>query len=363
MPISVNGANGITFADGSIQNTGASGFGFKNRIINGAMMIDQRNNGSSITSDGFVVDRFQVISNTSDFTSNRSTTVPSGQPFKNSIYIKPTATKTPGAGTYAAIITNIEGFNIVDMMWGTAAAKSITVSFWVRSSKIGTYCWGTKNADATRSYSVTYTINAANTWEYKSFTVPGCTDGSWPVDNTRGITCDFWLAGNNTQSSTKNAWYAGNINMNTDQVNFFDSTSNEFYLTGVQIEVGSTATAFDYRDYGRELMMCQRYFSKIGGTTSGEPVGTGNIQDAPNSAWVYVKFPTTMRAAPTLAYSQLQIVNNANYALAVSSIRGQYAGLDSANFGVNCSSNGTTFAAVQLQTSATAGYLSMSAEL
>ena len=301
----------IQTAADSISNSAGSPYGFKNRIINGAMVIDQRNVGASVTAaNSFVVDRFQVASNASDFTSNRSTVVPSGQPFKNSIYIKPTSTKSPGAGTYAAIVTTVEGFNISDFMWGTAGAKPITLSFWVRSSKIGSYCWGIKNADASRSYSVTYTINSANTWEYKSFTIPGCTDGSWPIDNTRGTSCDFWLAGNNTQSSTKNAWYAGNINMNTDQVNFFDSTSNEFYLTGVQMELGSQATAFDWRDYGTELQLCQRYFQKsfnqsLAVGTTGSLSGSINLIQyvvSGNYVAIPVQLIPQMRATPTMTW-------------------------------------------------------------
>lgn len=257
---------------GAIEAAMSTPFGMRNRIINGDMRIDQRNAGSSITSSGFVVDRFQTISNTSDFTSNRSTTVPSNQDFKYSIYVKPTSTKSPSSGTYCAIITNVEGYNIDDLGWGTSVAKSIIVSFWVRSTKTGSYCFSTKNADATRSYSTTYTISASNTWEYKTLTIPGDTTGTWNSTNGRGLTADFWLAGNNTQSSIKDTWYAGNINMNTDQVNFFDSTSNEFYLTGVQLEIGTIATDFERRPYGIELQLCQRYYETS--YPSGTRVGT-----------------------------------------------------------------------------------------
>ena len=368
MPISVNGANGITFADGSIQNTGAAGFGFKNRIINGDMRIDQRNAGANVTAGyGYSIDRWQVDSyggqggKINQQQNAGSVTPPVG--FTNYLGLTSTSAFSVGAGDGLVLNQRIEGFNCADLGWGTANAKTVTLSFWVRSSLTGTFGGALVNQAGNRSYPFNYTISSANTWEYKTITIAGDTTGTWNTNNAGCIQVNFGLGVGTTYSGTAGTWAGAYYGSTTGATSVVGTRGATFYITGVQLEKGSTATAFDYRDYGRELALCQRYFSKIGGTTSTEPVGTGNIQDAANSAWVYVKFPTTMRAAPTLAYSQLQIVNNANYALTVSSIRGQYAGLDSANFGVNCSSNGTTFAAVQLQTSATAGYLSMSAEL
>jgi hypothetical protein len=237
---------------------------FKNKIINGAMLIAQRTTSAVTTSGSYPVDRFVVASNANDFTSIQNTTVPSGSNFLYSVSIQPTSTKTPGAGTYATISQGVEGFNMQGLGWGTASAQPITVSFWVRSSKTGIYSVSTKNADASRAWCQEYTINAANTWEFKSYTITGCPDGSWPINNTRGMTFDFWLSGQNTQTSTIGSWISGNANMSTNQVNFFDNTSNVFYITGLQVEVGTVATSFDYRSYGTELFLCQRYYEPFG---------------------------------------------------------------------------------------------------
>jgi hypothetical protein len=205
----------------------------RNLIINGAMQVAQRGTSAVTTSGSFPVDRWKTASNASDFSAQQSSTVPSGEGFQYSVSISPSSTKTPGTGTYFAISHNIEGNNIYMLNWGTSAAKKATLSFWVRSSKTGTYSVGTKNAGATRAIVNEYTISSADTWEFKTITIPGVTDGSWPIDNTRGLTLDFWLAGNNAATSTIGSWLSANANMSTNQVNFFDSTSNNFYLTGV----------------------------------------------------------------------------------------------------------------------------------
>jgi hypothetical protein len=276
----------------------------RNLVINGAMQVAQRGTSAVTTSGSFAVDRWISSSNASDFSAQQSTTVPSGEGFKYSYTVSPSSTKTPSSGTYFAVSQRVEGNNIYMLNWGTSAAKKATLSFWVRSSKTGTYSIGTKNAGATRAIVNEYTINSADTWEYKTITIPGVTDGSWPIDNTRGLTLDFWLAGNNSATSTIGSWLSANANMSTNQVNFFDSTSNNFYLTGVQLELGEQATPFEHRSYGDELARCQRYFVRFDASTQGDYARIGSaVQTSATLARGTIPLPVPMRTEPSSAYS------------------------------------------------------------
>ena len=274
----------------------------KNLIMNGDMRIAQRGTSAVTTSGSFTVDRWKNISNASDFSAVQSTTVPSGQGFYKSIHISPTSTKSPGSGTYFFTSHYIEGFNMGHLDWGNSGAKTVTVSFWVRSSKTGIYSMGMKNAGATRSRQQEYTISSANTWEKKTITVTGETSGSWPVDNTRGIAIDFCLAGNASATGTVGSWISANSNMSTNQVNFFDSTSNNFYITGVQLEVGDSASDFEHRSHGEELALCQRYYYQCGflaGTYYGGGSGCAYAFNGSESGGAN-NFPVTMRTPPTV---------------------------------------------------------------
>jgi len=354
--------NAVALAQGASNNVT-----MRNRIINGAMVIDQRNAGASVTptGNGYTLDRWRAeISASSKFSVQQnagSVTPPTG--FTKYLGTTSLSAYSISSTDYFVVKQAIEGNNIADLGWGASGASAVTLSFKVYSSLTGTFGGVIQNADATRSYPFTYTISSANTWTSISINIAGDTTGTWQTGTSAGINVYYGLGVGTTYSGTSGAWASANYISATGATSVVGTNGATFYITGVQLEAGTTASPFEYRQYGTELQLCQRYYAKLGGNYSTEAVGVGNIQDAANSAWVYVKYPTTMRASPTMAYSQLQINNNANYSLAVSSIRGQYAGLDSANFGVNCSSSGTTFAAVQLQTSATAGYLSMSAEL
>ena len=266
MPISVNGANGITFADGSIQNTGAAGFGFKNRIINGAMVIDQRNAGASITAndDTYAIDRFKTAaSHSSKLTAQQnagSVTPPAG--FSKYLGYTSSSAYSIGTSDYFVCQQSIEGFNIADLAWGTASASPITLSFWVRSSLTGTFGGSLRNSDASRSYPFTYTISAANTWEYKTIIIAGDTNGTWGSTNGIGIALGFGLGVGSTLSGTAGAWAGANYRSATSATSVVGTNGATFYITGVQLEKGSTATAFEYRDHGRELQLCQRYYEK-----------------------------------------------------------------------------------------------------
>jgi hypothetical protein len=238
--------------------------GFRNRIINGAMVIDQRNAGAAVTTaSSFPVDRFICQFNTDGaFSSSRSTTAPTG--FTNSLFWTTTTADASLSSLQQAVIQqNIEGFNIADLGWGTANAKTVTLSFWVRSSLTGTFGGSLKNSATNRSYPFTYTISVADTWEFETITIAGDTSGTWLTDNGTGITVSFGLGVGTDRSGTAGAWNSNNNNSATGAVSVIGTLNATFYITGVQLEVGSTATSFDYLDYGRSLIQCQRYYQSI----------------------------------------------------------------------------------------------------
>jgi hypothetical protein len=298
MTVSVNGTTGITFNDASIQNTAATGFGFKNRIINGAMMIDQRNAGASVTgTTAFPVDRFAIrISGGGSgvITAQQSAIVPSGQGFVNSLLLQATTVDTSiGASEAYWLQQKIEGFNTADFGFGTAGASTVTLSFWVRSSVTGTFSTVLQNSAGNRSYVSEYTISSADTWEKKTITVAGDTSGTWLTTNGIGVSVLFALAVGSTYQQTPNSWGATAFATgSSSQMNFMNTLNSTFYITGVQLEKGSTATSFDYRPYGTELALCQRYYWK--GTAWGY---------AGTSQGSFVSFPTTLRASPTVTGS------------------------------------------------------------
>jgi hypothetical protein len=237
---------------------------FKNRIINGDMRIDQRNAGASVTptSGTYSVDRFKVFCSQSSklsFQQNAGSVTPTTG-FTNYLGITSlsaySVTSTDEFGIYQAI----EGYNMADFAWGTASAKTITISFWVRSSLTGTFGGSLRNSAADRSYAYTYTISVANTWEQKSVTIAGDTSGTWLTTNGAGIYLSFNLGAGSTLVTTANAWAAGNYLAPTGATSVVGTNGATFYITGVQLEVGSSATGFEYVDYGTQLAMCQRYF-------------------------------------------------------------------------------------------------------
>jgi hypothetical protein len=309
MTVSINGTSGLTFNDASTQNTAATGFGFKNRIINGAMVIDQRNAGASVSLTGssvFPVDRMLCFGRASGLgvTGQRSTVAPAG--FINSLLYTATTGTAPTGSDYAGIAQNIEGFNIADLGWGTANAQTVTLSFWVRSSVTGTYPFSVHNNAFNRSYVSTYTVNSANAWEYKTITIVGDTSGTWLTDNGVGMRLVWDMGYGFGTTATANAWQAGDLYSLSGNVKLISNAGATFYITGVQLEKGSTATSFDYRSYGTELALCQRYcivytqdqdFSRI----------------APGSSFtttvaVYqTAFPVEMRAIPTITTTDLSL--------------------------------------------------------
>lgn len=246
----------------SAYDSGSS-MGFRNRIINGDMRIDQRNAGASVavvSSLVFPVDRNQVVVNAaSGSTAQRSTQAPAG--FTNSLVVTIGTGASPTAAQQGRIIQPIEGLNCSGLAWGTASAAPVTISFWVRSSVTGTYAGGLYGGGA---YIFTYSVSAANTWEYKTVTIPGPTTGSWPTDNSASINVNFDLGTGTNYQGTAGSWAAGTLWSTSSAVKLCATTGATFYITGVQLEAGSVATPFERRDYGRELMMCQRYYQTVG---------------------------------------------------------------------------------------------------
>jgi hypothetical protein len=315
MSVTINGTSGLTFNDASTQNTAATGFGFKNRLINSDMRIDQRNAGASVTgTTAFPVDRFAIrISGGGSgvITAQRSTTVPDGQGFVNSLLLQATTVDTSIAAAEAYWLQQkIEGFNTADFGFGAASASTVTLSFWVRSSVTGTFSTVLQNSAGNRSYVSEYTISSADTWEKKTITVTGDTSGTWLVDNGNGLSVFFCLAVGSTYQQTANSWGTTAFATGSpNQVNFMNTLNSTFYITGVQLEKGSTATSFDYRPYGTELDLCQRYYQVIQNTGAGTGSAAGDggfialAAFDTASAYGSLLFQQTMRASPTISLS------------------------------------------------------------
>ena len=317
MPITLNGDTGITtpMYNGSITaNAVTPSVNMKNRIINGAMVIDQRNAGASMTSatnGSYSLDRWGVQNNSgaSRFTLQQnagSVTPPVG--FSNYLGITSTSAYSIASGDVCGFYQNIEGFNTADLNWGTANAKTVTLSFWVRSSLTGTFGGAVKNSADNYSYPFTYTISATNTWEQKSITVAGPTAGTWVgATNGIGIKINFSLGTGADYSGTAGSWSGNAYYSATGATSVVGTNGATFYITGVQLEVGSTATSFDYRPYGTELALCQRYYAQSVSTVAASSLyNTGT--SVYNVGWNYsggswvggsAKLPITMRSTPS----------------------------------------------------------------
>ena len=289
-------ANGNMTVTGTVA--GAYSDMFRNRIINGDMRIDQRNAGAAITSDAFAVDRWMTYFNSGTVSRQQSSVAPPG--FTNSLGITVTSAGNRNATSYCIIQQVIEGYNISDFDMGLSSAKTVTLSFWVRSSLIGLYSGAITTSDNTALYAFTYTINSANTWQYITVTIPGYTSGTWYKTNGVGTLIRFDLgSGSNYQASSLGSWVSG-INQSgvSGTVGFGQTLSATFYITGVQLEVGTVATPFERRPYGTELALCQRYAYKIT-RNSNYPLSMGNAESTTRG---YVSFimPVVMRATPTV---------------------------------------------------------------
>jgi len=283
---------GNAYADGALSN--------RSKIINGAMTIDQRNAGSAVTASGsFVVDRFSMI-NTSDgaFSAQQVSEAPSG--FTKSVKVTATTADATLATTQNLHLRHaVEGFNVDDLGWGTAAAQAITISFWVRSSLTGTFGGSLRNNSSTRAYAFTYSISAANTWEYKTVTIAGDTSGTWETTNAVGILVSWGLGAGPDRSGTAGVW-TGDIYVSaTGAVSLIGTLNATWQITGVQLEAGDTATPFEHRSYGQELALCQRYYFRFNPSAgNSNTLGVGFVDSSTSSSHTHY-FPVPMRAAPS----------------------------------------------------------------
>ncbi len=272
-------------------------YGFKNRIINGGMVIDQRNAGASGTASAYTVDRFNYVANQASkgtWQQNAgSVTPPTG--FSNYLGFTSSSAYSVLTGDYFAFTQRIEGYNFSDLGWGTADAKTITLSFWVRSSLTGTFGGALYNGTP-RSYPFIYSISSADTWTNISITIPGDTSGTYATNNTTAVQVLFGLGVGSTYSGTAGSWSGNTYFSATGATSVVGTNGATFYITGVQLEKGSTATSFDYRPYGTELMLCQRYYYRI--TSTSDQLGFGWNRSTTEAASI-TTFPVTMRIPPT----------------------------------------------------------------
>jgi hypothetical protein len=285
---------------------------FKNRIINGGMVIDQRNAGASVTpaANNYLLDRWvAALSQSSKYSVQQnagSITPPVG--FTNYLGVTSLSAYSITSSDYFAVSQRIEGLNVSDLGWGTANAATITVSFWVYSSLTGLFGGSVANNATNRSYPFSYTINAANTWEIKSITIPGDTSGTWLTNNGRGLILSFSLGMGSTYSGTSGVWASTNYLSVTGATSVVGTNGATFYITGVQLEVGSTATSFDFRSYGTELALCQRYYeTNYSGVVTGTASYAGYLTGVAVSNTVpqfqpygAISFNVAKRTAPTV---------------------------------------------------------------
>jgi len=273
----------------------------RNRIINGAMVISQRNGGASVTPTNgqYVTDRWKfLLTQASKLTAQQSSTAPTG--FNNSLLVTSSSAYSIGSGDAFVLQQFIEGFNFADLGWGTASAKTVTLSFQVYSSLTGTFGGSIVNNAIDRSYPFSYTVSAANTWTTVSVTIAGDTSGTW-VGATNGIGAriNFGLGVGSTLASTAGSWAAGYYLSATGATSVVGTSGATFYITGVQLEAGTEATPFDYRQYGQELALCQRYYERTASTDNnllGFCYATNNLNTP-------IQFLVEKRATPTLIRS------------------------------------------------------------
>jgi len=278
-----------------------------NRVINGAMAIDQRNAGAGVTPvDGaYTLDRWQAgLTQASKFSIQQNAGAISGPTgFANYLGATSLTTYAVLTGDNFGIRQQVEGFNFADFGFGTAAASSVTLSFWVRSNLTGTFGGSLRNSASNRSYPFTYAIAAANTWEQKTVTIAGDTSGTWiGATSGIGVSLNFSLGAGATFSGTAGAWAGSNYTSATSATSVVAGTGNTFYITGVQLQKGTVATSFDASPYGTELALCQRYCVVIAQNSF---FGTATVRTT-TSIYAVAPVPVPLRAAPTLTGATVQ---------------------------------------------------------
>jgi hypothetical protein len=357
----------LTQVDQGLLSSTAQYTGFKSRIINGGMTIDQRNAGaaSANTINGYFLDRWNVTQSTLGKLIAQqnagSVTPPTG--FGNYLGTTSQSAYAVTSTDFFLIFQSIEGFNTSDLNWGTASAATVTLSFWVRSSLTGSFGASLRNNGGSRSYPFSYTISSANTWEQKSVTIAGDTSGTWiGATNGVGLIVGFSLGSGSTRLGTANTWAGANYDAPTGSTSVVGTNGATFYITGVQLEKGSTATSFDYRPYGTELQLCQRYYFKNMPAVAGSNVATGVFNGTTNLVITPI-LPVPMRSAPTMTQVTMSVANGVT-GNAVTSIGTQAFGVNSGLVVMNgTSASYATGQAGYLYTQATSSYVDFTAEL
>ena len=376
-PVTIDGTSGITtpMYSGAISANAVTPVNsFKNRIINGNMSVDQRNAGASVTVDDaapYTLDRWQAVdSSDGAFTVQQdagAVTPPAG--FKDYLGVTiTTADSSLAAGQFSNLLYKIEGNNVYDFAWGPANAKTVTLSFWVRSSLTGTFAGSIRNDAGARSYVFNYTISAANTWEYKTVTIAGDTTGTWETGTSTGLLLTWSLGAGTNFNGTVGSWSAGSFFSSSGSVSVIGTNGATFYITGVQLEVGSTATSFDYRPYGTELALCQRYYvkySSAGRTSENQAYLIGVVTGSTTGGICSTNFANPMRTTPTGSYSGAIRIYDGSSAPNVTSIGTQGSTSTTASLQFTASGGGLTTGRVALiiPDSSSACFVDFSAEL
>jgi hypothetical protein len=362
--------NGSTLLGSGDLTVATSTTLLKNRIINGGMVIDQRNAGASVTptSGDYTLDRWQVgASQSSKFSVQQnagSGTSPVG--FSNYLGVTSLSAYTVSSSDFFNIIQRIEGFNTSDLGWGTANAKTVTLSFWVYSSLTGTFGGSLSNSAFNRSYPFSYTISSANTWTQISVTIAGDTSGTWiGATNGIGIRVYFGLGAGSTYSGTAGSWSANGYISATGATSVVGTNGATFYLTGVQIEVGSSATGYEYVNYQTSLANCQRYYIKYGGDQVYEHCASG-MGIAGTQAQCDTPVPVPMRTTPSSSISTLALNDGVGALISVSSANIQTTESSPRRISITyiVASGVTTYRPYNVNTNnSTSGFLALSAEL
>lgn len=293
----------------AIAQQGSNNTTFRNKIINGAMAVDQRNQGNSLTvttSTTYGLDRWQnAVNVSSKFSVQRVADAPAG--FTYSMKATSLSSYSIGVSEVSGFRQYIEGYNTADLAQGTSGAKSFTLSFWVKSSLTGTF-GGIVGNDSDRTWAFTYTISAANTWEYKTVSVTGQTSGTWGVTNDVGMAVLFSLACGTNYLATPSQWSNGNYYGATGQTSVLATNATTWQITGVQLEQGSAASPFETRLYTTELQLCQRYYTQSIPTAAASGLYSSGLCYY-NVGWNYsggswvggtATFPVTMRTTPSV---------------------------------------------------------------
>jgi hypothetical protein len=364
---------------GNINTSGSlnsiNTFGFKNRIINGGMVIDQRNAGASVTlpvtGSQYTLDRWTCASvNASKYSVQQNAGAvnpPAG--FTNYLGVTSLAATTVASGEYYFLLQAIEGYNVADLDFGTANANTVTLSFWVRSSLTGTFGGALQAQASTRTYPFGYSIPVANTWTKISVTVAGDTSGTWFKTNGVGIQVFFGLGIGATYSGTTGSWSTTNFISVTGATSVVGTSGATFYITGVQLEKGSIATSFDYRPYGTELALCQRYYNRWSGANSpniGLATALLTGSTAPSARRATWANPVDFRSQPTMGSGgTIQFYTAGLTNLQFSSFNGTQSNKNIISIDINSSSAGTIGQSGMLiiDSTSAANFIDASAEL